>query len=222
MTIKKDYFKHDASCLVLQVFFVVVCLIFLALGVFLDNLRIDGMYYFAAVAIWFGISLLTFPLPGRARHFFTIISMMVNASIIPVAIYACGGSAMAASLTSALFVMAVVIVGGNDVALTTALASVLAAFVFHDRISEQKTDLITTEYLWIGLTYFGLITIALGWRAVFTRLFVLVKGLPMPGQVSEDDYETIDDENKLLRNKIAKTIVNLNAITARDSKLGNE
>ncbi|OVE77727.1 hypothetical protein BVX99_01845 [bacterium F16] len=227
MSSRKDYFKHDARCLFMQVLFLFVYVFFLTNGYLGKTLAPDFYFYLGTIIGWFCISLLIFGLFfkfPRTRHFLTVVAMMVNAFIIPRAVLACGPRPEIVALTGSMYVVAIIIVASNDVAFAAFVASVAFAFYFHGNLTNFLPEKTQSEYFKIGLTYMGLIVIALGWRAAITRLYSLVKHLPMPGQVSEDAYEMVENENSILRNKVAKIIINIQKLTGTEQQpnSGNE
>ncbi len=220
---KDDYTKHDVGCLILQAVFFIVCLFFLIRGVFGDTIRVTGWFYFSAVGGWFGLSLVLFAVSrGRFRHFLTVVFMMVNAFLVPFAVYGSGAGNTVAAAVGACYVIGIVIVASNDVAVGAFFAALAFAYTFHRLIAGPDVEHTTADYFWIALSYVGLIVIALGWRIVITRLYLLVKGKAMPGQVSEAEYHEVDDENKRLRRCVAQHISQMNKLTGYEPTVENK
>ncbi|RMD82240.1 MAG: hypothetical protein D6820_04010 [Lentisphaerae bacterium] len=208
------YLQHDLLCFIVHVVFYLITTGCLVYGVTGETMLIDGWFYFITASIWFSLSLLNLGIFRKAwRRFNFLVLVAGNSFILPLAIYATTASFQIAIGVTAFYLLSIIAFTSNDLSVTAFFATMIFSITFHKLKTINNLALSTTDYIILSLAFSGLVGLGLVWRFFLTRLYALIKGLPMPEHVHENLYLNLLNENKLLRHAIARHILRISAVT---------
>lgn len=187
------------------------------------------IFYFCFSTIWLVCAAINDVfLKNKFKSFMATVIIMANTFIIPFSLYSYGCTVGMAALGSILYIIVTIALSPLYVNIAAASAGIYFSFI--QKRYYVQDDYNSANFFYIMAAYISLIFIALCWRFLIQKLYVLINNAinsvqnfqPDEVSIAKKQYNDLMNNQRLLKEEIALHITELNDITGHQRNLADQ